>query len=276
MTVDDVVSITLAFQAGKKTYTCRTTNRGRFAAGNIINSQLSPCIDQKNPRIRTIFQSNSFTMAPKLHLYGIAGSCSMAPHILLNEAGLDHDKTIWQLSEFLANGGFSDELKALNPKAKVPVIQVDDQVVTENIAIFTLISQLAPEKHFLGKAPLDTVRVYEWLSYLSGTLHGRAYGMLLRPERYVDDAELKSHVLGPAKQAVEESYKYVEERLEGKKWAVGDDFTVVDAYLFVFYQWGGKMAQLNMEKDYPNYARLVAEVGKRPAVQAMLKAEGLI
>ena len=214
-------------------------------------------------------------MAPKLHLYGLAGSCSLAPHIVINEAGLDHDKSIWTLEEFLKNG-LPEDVKALNPKGKVPVLKVDNEAITENIAIFTQLSQLAPEKNLLGKTPLETCRVYEWLSYLSGTLHGRAYGMLLRPERFVDDANLKTHVMPVAKQAVEESYKYVDENLEGKKWAVGDDFTVVDAYLFVFYQWGIKMAQLPMEKDYPNYARLVAEVGKRPAVQASLKAEGLM
>ncbi|KAK3202964.1 hypothetical protein GRF29_154g1332693 [Pseudopithomyces chartarum] len=201
------------------------------------------------------------------------------PHILLQEASLPHEKTIWKKEDLITPAGFGypDSFKALNPKAKVPVLTADNEVITENPAIFTLISQLAPEKHLLGKTPLETVRVYEWLNYLSGTLHGQAYGMFFRPGRWTDaeDGSLDQRVLAKAVSTIKDSYKYVEEKLEGKKWAVGDDFTAVDAYLFVFYQWGVKAAQLPMEKDYPNYARLVGEVAKRPAVQEALKAEGL-
>ena len=218
-------------------------------------------------------------MAPKLHLYGLQGACSMAPHILLQEANLEHDKTIWKKEELLKDGGFSypEDFKALNPKAKVPVLAADNEVITENPAIFTLISQLAPEKNFLGKTPLETVRVYEWLNYLSGTLHGHAFGMFFAPQRFVDveDESLVKHVAAKAKTTIDACYKYVDGKLEGKTFAVGDDFTAVDAYLFVFYQWGAVAAQLPMEKDYPNYAKLVAEIGKRPSVLATLKAEGL-
>lgn len=216
-------------------------------------------------------------MAPKLHLYGLSGACSMAPHILLLEAGLDHDKTLYKKEDLIKQGGYPSDFVALNPKAKVPVLTTDSEVITENIAIFTYIAQLAPGKNLLGKTPLDTVRAYEWLSYLSSAVHTHAFGMLFRPGRFTDaaDGSLDKHVLAKGKSTLVESLKYVEEKLSGKTWAVGDDFTAVDAYLFVFYQWSVKVAQLPMEKDYPNYARIVGQVAQRPAVQQMLKAEGL-
>ncbi|KAL1598004.1 hypothetical protein SLS60_008492 [Paraconiothyrium brasiliense] len=215
--------------------------------------------------------------APKIHLYALAGACSVAPHILLHEAGLDFTKTIYKKDDLIKNGGYPEELKTLNPKAKVPVLRVDDDVITENPAIFTYISQQAPEKHLLGKTPFETVRVYEWLNYLSGTLHGQAYGMFYRPGRWVDvqDGSLDKHVLARAKQAIQESYKYIDEKLEGKEWAVGDDFTAVDAYLYVFYRWGVAPAGLDMEKEYPNYTRIAKAVAERASVKAVLKAEGI-
>jgi glutathione S-transferase len=212
---------------------------------------------------------------PKIHLYGLAGACSVAPHILLHESGLDFSKTIYSMSDVVKNGGYPEELKKLNPKGKVPVVVFDNEVVTENPAIFTYISQLAPSKNFFGKTPLETVRAYEWINFLSGTLHSQAYGMFFRPGRFLDveDGSLDKHVLAQAK-TIRDHYKYIDEKLDGKKWAVGEDFTAVDAYLYVFYTWGAGPAQLDMEKEYPNYARLAKAVAERPSTQEMLKAEG--
>lgn len=214
---------------------------------------------------------------PKIHLYGLAGSCAVAPHILLHESGLDFTKTIYIKEELIKSGGYPEELTKLNPKAKVPVATFDNEVVTENPAIMTYISQLAPSKNLLGKTTLETVRVYEWLNYLSGTLHSAAYGMFFRPNRFVDveDGSLDKHVLAKAKTTIQGIYKFIDTRLEGKKWAVGEDFTAADAYLYVFYRWGVVAAQLDMEKEYPNYARIAKAVEGRPSTQAVLKAEGL-
>ncbi|KAF2451273.1 glutathione S-transferase [Karstenula rhodostoma CBS 690.94] len=213
---------------------------------------------------------------PKIHFYGLVGACSVAPHILLHESGLDFTKTIYKKEDLAKIGGYPEELKKLNPKAKVPVATFDNEVVTENPAIFTYISLLAPSKHLFGKTPLETVRVYEWLNYLSGTLHTQAYGMFYAPQRFVDveDGSLNEHVLARAKTLIQGIYKYIDGKLEGKKWAVGDDFTAADAYLYIFYRWGVAPAQFDME-EYPNYTRLAKAVAARPSTLAVLKAEGL-
>ncbi len=78
---------------------------------------------------------------------------------------------------------FTDEFKALNPKKRVPVLKMNDDIVTEIPAIATAISSLAPDRKFLGQTTLETVHVYEWLNYLGGSVHGQAYGGLFRPER---------------------------------------------------------------------------------------------
>lgn len=206
------------------------------------------------------------------------GACSMAGHILLREAGLEFDETIYLKDDLIKKGGYPEEFKKINPKAKIPVLQVDDEVITENPAIFTYISQLAPSNNFLGKTPLETVRAYEWFNYLSSSVHGQAYGMFYRPDRWTDvtDGSLNKHVQARGKQTIQECYKYIDSKLEGKKWAVGDNFTAVDAYLFVFYSWGAKSVGLPMEEDYPNFSRIATQVTQRESAKEVLKAEGLI
>jgi len=70
----------------------------------------------------------------------------------------------------------------------------------------TAIAQLAPEKQLLGRGELERVRVYEWMNWISGTLHGVAYGMVLRPERFVAREELFGDVVEMGKKSVRGCY----------------------------------------------------------------------
>jgi glutathione S-transferase len=101
--------------------------------------------------------------------------------------------------------------------------------------------------------------------------------MFYGPARFVDvkDGSLNDHVRAAGVQTLRNCYKYIDAQLEGEKWAVGDDFTAVDAYLFVFYWWGVNRAGLPMETDYPNYARVMAAVSERESVKAVLSIEGV-
>jgi glutathione S-transferase len=66
----------------------------------------------------------------------------------------------------------------------------------------------------------------------------------------------------------------VNQELSGKSYLVGDQFSIADAYLFTVIGWMGFLA---MPTDaYPHIQALVANVAARPAVQAAMKAEGLI
>ncbi|PSN72611.1 putative glutathione S-transferase GST-6.0 [Corynespora cassiicola Philippines] len=208
-------------------------------------------------------------MAPKLNLYYLTSSCSLVPHILLHETALPHTATKVDWS-----AGFPPSLLHLNPKARVPFVVLDDStVITENPAIQTLIAQLAPEKQLLGTNPLDVVRTYEWLNWLSGTLHGEAYGAWFRPSRYVKEEALYGKVKEKASESVVACYEAVEEKLDGREWAVGDGFTAVDAYLYVFFRWGVS-GGFSMDK-YPRYAALAKKVEGRGAVLKALEVEGI-
>jgi glutathione S-transferase len=119
-------------------------------------------------------------MAPALKLYAVQGSCALASHIVLRESGLSFTTQIWMRDELVNIGGMPPEFLAINPKGKVPALQVNDEVVTEGLAIMTYISQLAPEKGLFGRTEMERVRVVEWLGYLGSTVHGVGFGTCFR------------------------------------------------------------------------------------------------
>jgi hypothetical protein len=54
--------------------------------------------------------------------------------------------------------------------------------------------------------------------------------------------------------------------------ALPGGYSVVDPYLLVFYQWGGRVG-LDMKDSYPAWRRLTDQTSQRPAVQRVLAHE---
>lgn len=196
------------------------------------------------------------------------GACSLAPHILIREAGIEFKTVVIN-----AKAGFPEELRHMNPKARIPIFQLGDEIITEVPAIMTAISQLSPHKHLLGKSNIEIIRTYEWFNWISGTLHGQAFGGLRRPSRFSDDPQAYDSIKAKGRKTVEESFAYIEEKLKGNH-AVDDSFTAVDAYLLVMYRWGNETGY-DMRVTYPKFTGLIMEALKRDSVNAAIKDEGI-
>jgi len=203
--------------------------------------------------------------------YYAPGACSLAPHILLRETDVPFEAIANKVdssgTEFIK--GFS----TINAKMRVPVITIDQDTITESPAVATAIAGLAPEMHIMGRTPLDTLRAYEWMNWLSGTLHSQGFGALFRPERYSDDPAAFDGIQAKGRQHVENCFVEIERKLNGV-YAVGSTFTAVDPYLFVFYRWGNDVG-FAMKKMFPRYAALVSNLVQRPAVRTTLGVENI-
>jgi glutathione S-transferase len=125
----------------------------------------------------------------------------------------------------------------------------------------------------MGRTAIDQARVYEWMNWLSGTLHGQGFGAVFRPQRFSDQAEAHPGVRATGVQSVGEGFSFIEGRLTGP-YAVGNGFTAVDPFLLVFYRWGSGIG-FDMSQSYPRYTRLVQDLVKRESVASALGAEGL-
>jgi glutathione S-transferase len=201
-----------------------------------------------------------------MKLYYAPGSCALAVHIALREAGLPFDLVRVSFAGKRTENG--DNYLAINPKGKVPALQLDDgSVLTEVAMLLQYVADRAPQAA-IAPAPGSPARyrLQEWLNYIATELHGNLTPLFSRsvPEEY--RLVLRSAASG--------RLGYIAGSLaSGGPWLMGADFSVADAYLFSMLHWADI---LNF--DLGQWPALVAwrrRLAARPAVQAALAAEGL-
>ncbi len=200
-----------------------------------------------------------------MKLYYTPGACSLAVHITLCESGLPFEKESVDLATKKTASGA--DFTTINAKGYIPALQLDSgELLTEGPAINQYLADLVPEKKLApANGTLDRVRLQSWLTYIGTELH-KSFTPLFHPSS--DDVKAQ------AKENIAKRLSYVNQQLAGRQYLLGDQFSIADAYLFTVVGWMGFLA---MPTDaYPNVQALVAKVGARPAVQAAMKAEGLI
>lgn len=189
------------------------------------------------------------------------GSCSLATHTLLCESELPFEAIEISVHKQETQ---SEAFAKINAKKRVPVLALDNEVITETPAIALAISQLVPEKGLLGVSQTEQARVMEWMCWLSGELHGQAFGGLLRPERFTHHPEQFEAIQLKSRERISDAFKTIETKL-GNNFAVGKSLTVVDPYLLVFFNWG-KGLNFNMEGNYPHYSAFSQSIANHPSV----------
>ena len=206
-------------------------------------------------------------MAIKLY-YG-PGACSLASHIALEESGLAYET---QRLDLAAGDQRKPEYLALNPRGRVPTLVVDGQVLTENLGIMTYLGGGYPKANIWPKDTWHQAKAVSTMAWLSNTVH-TTYGHIMRTQRYADDAAAQEAVKAKARVMFGDQLKEIDGLLKGRKWAVGNGYTVVDGYLLVFYRWGNRN-QIPV-KSLENYTKLMQRVLARPAVKKVMADEGI-
>ena len=204
-----------------------------------------------------------------MKLYYAPGACSFASHIALEEVGLPYDTVKLNLAE---GDQRKPEYLALNPRGRVPTLVVDGHVLTENVGIMTYLAGGYPKAKIWPADTWHQAMAISTMAWISNTVHP-AYGHLLRPGRYVDGDDHQAAVKAKARENYEGYLKEIDGLLKGRKWAIGNHYTVVDAYLLVFYRWGNRTGL--PVKSLSNYTALMDRVLARPAVKKVMADEGI-
>lgn len=202
-----------------------------------------------------------------LTLYYSPGVCSMASHIGLEEIGEPYEKR----PTLLPKGEHKSEayLK-VNPRGKVPALEVDGKVITENTAILTFLARRFPQKKLIPTDPIDEARCIATMAWFSNTVHP-CYTHYVRPERYAEGEAAQATVKETGRKSFFTQCTEIDSMLEGREWIMGDAFSVADGYALVFYGWGVR-ASLPMQ-DLANYTAWKDRMLKRPAVRRVLERE---
>lgn len=201
-----------------------------------------------------------------MKLYYAPGACSLAVHIVARETGhaVELDKVDIP-NKKTADGG---DYWKVNPKGYVPALALDDgQVLTEVGVVVQYLADQKPESGLVPKfGTMERYHEMEMLNFVATEIH-KQIGALFNPALTPEMKEVQRGTIGRRLDALEKL-------LAGKQYLMGDRFTVADAYLFTVLNWTG-MHKIDTSKS-PNIQAFVARVAQRPAVQAAMKAEGLI
>jgi len=204
-----------------------------------------------------------------IKLYFSPGACSLASHIALEEAGLTYET---QKIDTAAGQQRSPEYLAINPRGRVPTLVVDGHVLTENVGILTYIAGGYPKAGIWPKDTWHQALAVSTMAWLSNSVHP-AFAHVFRAARYVDGDAAQEAVKAKGREMYWGYLKEIDGLLAGRKWAVGNHFTVVDGYLVVFYRWGNRN-QMQVA-ELKNYSALMDRVLARPAVKKVMADEGI-
>ncbi|TPG62605.1 glutathione transferase GstA [Ewingella americana] len=200
-----------------------------------------------------------------MKLYYKAGACSLSPHIILREAGLDFSIVKVDLATKKTENG--DDFFAVNPKGQIPTLELSDgSILTEGVAIVQYLADQKPDRHLLPEVgTLARYHALEWLNYIATELH-KGFSPLFNPKTPEEFKTL-------TREAMAKKFIYVNESLKGHQYLLGARFSVADAYLFTVMGWAKALKfDLSALTDLNSYLDRVAA---RPAVDAALVAEGL-
>jgi glutathione S-transferase len=202
-------------------------------------------------------------------LYFSPGACSLAPHIILEEIGQPFHLALVSTSDGSTR---TPEYLKLNPKGRVPVLITGDSVLTEAPAILTHLAIANHERGLISSSPEGLVRSIEWLNWLSGTVHAVAIRQVWRPESFTEVIAQHEAVIHKGKKNLADAFAYIDSRFAKQDWAVGNDYSIVDAYLLVFYRWGNRIG-FDMRSLYRYWTQQTLQVLDRPATVRALTTE---
>lgn len=209
-----------------------------------------------NPELKTIMS---------LKLYYAPISCALVPYVALTEASAQFEVSVVNVR---SGEQSSEDYLKINPKHKVPVLLVDGQPLTENVAILQWIAHQFPEARLLPTG-FDAFRAISLLAWFASGIHPHLTPNMA-PERYCDVPGTEDGVRRCARRFLLESFRIADEMLRKREWFFGY-FTLPDVYFF----WCYRRANLfdvdtsGMPNCRLHYERVLA----RPSVAAVLAFE---
>lgn len=202
-----------------------------------------------------------------LKLYYSTGSCALASHIALEEAGADYEAIRIDLR---AGDQRSPEYLELNPKGRVPALVTNLGTLTENVAILAYVAQSFPDANLAPSDPFGFARVQAFNAYLASTVHvAHAHGR--RAGRWADDPQAQKAMQDKVAENMATCFQLIEDEMFEGPWVMGEQYTVSDAYLFTLASWldddGVDPSQ------FPKISEHMVRMIARPAVWKALAQE---
>jgi glutathione S-transferase len=202
-----------------------------------------------------------------LKLFYAVGSCALASHIALEEAGAEYEAV---RLDFAAGDQRKPEYLKINPKGRVPALITDAGILTETPAILAYIAQVFPKAALAPLTdPFAFARVQAFNSYLCSTAHVN-HAHFTRGSRWADEPASLEDMKRKVPKTVGDSFALMESEMVEGPWVMGNAYTICDPYLFTVAGW--------LPRDSVDIARFPKvhdhhkRMAERPAVKKVLAA----
>jgi len=200
-----------------------------------------------------------------MKLYYMPGACSLAPHIVANEAGIALE--LVRVDGKTKKTEADQDFLATNPNGYVPTLVLDDgQTLTEAQLVVQYLADQKPQSNLMPPAgDMARYRVQQWLAFISSELH-KSFSPFFKPGTPEETKNANREHLA-------RRFAHVDNQLAGKTYLTGEAFTAADAYLWTILGWA-KIVGIDLT-PYANITSFMGSVAARPAVIKSLQEEGL-
>jgi glutathione S-transferase len=202
----------------------------------------------------------------QLILYYAPNACSLVPYVTLTEAGASFEV---RPLNFRRSEHMTPEYLQLNPKHKVPLLVIDGERLTENVAIQIWIARNFPAAKLLPSEPMQELHAISLLAWCASGIHP-FLSRINSPPRVCDLPGSEESVRRLAAQQLFENYKIADGMLTDRQWFF-DHFTAVDAHFFWCFRRG---TQFNLDlSEFKNCMAHFERMQQRPSVRKLLTYE---
>ena len=197
-------------------------------------------------------------------LYYAPGTCALASHIALEEAGAPYSA---ERLNFKENQQNSAEYLKVNPKGRVPALVTDKGVLTETPAILAFIAQSFPNAKLAPTDAFAFAQVQSINSYLCSTVHV-AHAHKMRGARWATEETSFADFKRKVPETMTACFTLIERDMLKGPWMMGEQYTICDPYLYTIALW--------LEGDsvdvakFPKVAAHMKRMAERPAVKKVM------
>ncbi|MDC1383798.1 glutathione S-transferase family protein [Candidatus Puniceispirillum sp.] len=200
-----------------------------------------------------------------LTFYYAKNSAAYAPHILLEDIGIDYQAI--QI-DFKISEQRSQAYLEINPKGRVPALITQRGVLTETPAILTYLAQIVPKLNLAPTDPFDFALAQAFNSYMASTIHV-AHAHKLRGTRWANDEAAHESMRAKVTENMYECAEMIEKYYFKGPYVLGDEFSFCDPYLALITRW-----LRDDEVDLEQFSTIKAHdalMRQRPSMQHVLQ-----
>ncbi len=198
----------------------------------------------------------------KLSLFYTPIACSLVPLISLHESGADFEV---RPVNILKGEQFNPEYLHINPKHKVPVLLIDGNPLTENVAIALWMTRAFPNAGILPANAGTEVKAISVMAWCASGIHPHLT-RIFAPGKFCDTPDSAESITRLAAKELDQAFGIADDLLAGRDYFF-DRWCAADSHFF----WAWRRA-ITLGQSFPKYRNCAAHSERMQHRSAVIKS----